>query len=354
MTSTPRVSQRYSVQTNGSNSPSSSSHPYPAARLPEPSSAAVYSFASHSSSMGGGMPPPFSSRRTSASVLSSAANSASQTALVSSPSSFSSHRNSNLTFGNRQSSATSISGATTTGGLGSRFASFTSTTTTPNDEGNTSYNSISTSSNVFSSSTATRLGSVPDIVERPRDKTRQCEVNLSSLSFLFSEMVSYTQGRVTGITDLEKRLSLMGYTIGSRILSLTLHRQEMVLNSKNPKRETRLLPTLLWIHTQFWKAAFGKAADSLERSTEAGRGDEYMISTNVPTFSKSISVPKDMSSLSVEAITAGMVEAALDGLGFPARVTAHTVATEQWPARTTILIKLDKSVMEREEALAAA
>ena len=57
-----------------------------------------------------------------------------------------------------------------------------------------------------------------------------------------------------------------------------------------------------------------------------------------------------MSQLSVEAITAGMVEAALDGLGFPARVTAHTVATPEFPNRTTILIKLDKSVMEREEA----
>lgn len=79
-----------------------------------------------------------------------------------------------------------------------------------------------------------------------------------------------------------------------------------------------------------------------------------MISTNVPTFSKSICVPNDMSQLSVEAITAGMVEAALDGLGFPARVTAHTVATPQFPNRTTILIKLDKSVMDREDALASS
>lgn len=115
---------------------------------------------------------------------------------------------------------------------------------------------------------------MPDIVERPRDKTRQNEVALSSLSFLFSEIVGYTQNRVTGVTDLEKRLTLIGYSIGQRILGLAMHRQEMTSNPKNPKRETRLLPTLLWIHTGFWKAAFGKAADSLERSTEAGRGDE--------------------------------------------------------------------------------
>lgn len=167
-------------------------------------------------------------------------------------------------------------------------------------------------------------------------------------------MVSYTQARVTGVTDLEKRLSLLGYAIGQRLLGLTLHRQEMATNAKNPKRETRLLPTLLWVHTSFWKAAFGKSADSLERSTEQGRADEYMISTNTPTFSRSICVPHDMSQLSVEAITAGMVEAALDGLGFPARVTAHTVGTPQFPNRTTILIKLDKTVMDREDALAAA
>ena len=144
----------------------------------------------------------------------------------------------------------------------SRFASFT--TTTPIDEGNTSY----------TSSRPAHGYAVPDIVERPRDKLRQNDVALSSLSFLFGEIVSYTQNRVTGVTDLEKRLSLIGYTAGQRVLGLAMHRQEMTNNPKNPKRETRLLPTLLWIHTGFWKAAFGKAADSLERSTEQGRGDE--------------------------------------------------------------------------------
>lgn len=45
-----------------------------------------------------------------------------------------------------------------------------------------------------------------------------------------------------------------------------------------------------------------------------------MISTNTPLFARSISVPREMSQLSVEAFTAGIVEAALDGLGF---VRAH-------------------------------
>ena len=63
----------------------------------------------------------------------------------------------------------------------------------------------------------------------------------------------------------------------------------------------------------------------------------------------------------------GIVEAVLDGLGFvslagmvqrafhlmivqPARVTAHNTPIDAFPNRTTILIKLEKSVLEREEA----
>lgn len=255
MASTPRISQRFSVQTTASTS-STCSYPQPNQQLSDPSSAASYSFAQPN----GGVPPPFSSRRTSSSVLSSSASSAHQTALISSSTTASAAR-SNPRYP-----------STTAPGLGSRFASFTSAA----DDGNTSY-----SSSIAAQHTAG--GSVPDIVERPRDKIRQSEVSLSSLSLLFSEIVSYTQNRVTGVTDLEKRLSLIGYTIGQRVLALAMHRQETTTNPKNPKRETRLLPTLLWIHTSFWKAAFGKPADSLERSTEAGRGDECKF-PSLPPF----------------------------------------------------------------------
>jgi len=75
-----------------------------------------------------------------------------------------------------------------------------------------------------------------------------------------------------------------------------------------------------------------------------------------------------MSQLSVEAYTAGLVEGVMDGLGLvsreegegfvhplitiqPARVTAHTVGTDQFPQRTVILIKLDQKVMDREAVL---
>jgi hypothetical protein len=93
-----------------------------------------------------------------------------------------------------------------------------------------------------------------------------------------------------------------------------------------------------------------------------------MIIDNDPPIERHVSVPRDMSQLSCSSFTAGIVEAVLDGLGFvsasfsmclgpfnvnlqPARVTAHNTPTQQHPSRTTILIKLEKSVLEREELL---
>ncbi|KZO99817.1 TRAPP complex subunit trs31 [Calocera viscosa TUFC12733] len=192
-----------------------------------------------------------------------------------------------------------------------------------------------------------KAGPSKGIYDRPLNKTRNTEVSAAAYAFLFSEMIQYTQKRVHGIGDLEKRLSLLGYRIGTRTLELMIWRNEG--NSKNPKRETRLLPVLYVVHTQLWKAIFGKTADAIEKSVE--NDDEYMIIDNDPPITKYISIPKEMSQLSCSALTAGIVEALLDGLGFPARVTAHSVPKEGFPLRTTILIKLDRSVMEREEAL---
>ena len=125
-----------------------------------------------------------------------------------------------------------------------------------------------------SASTSDAPHTRPDILERPRDKTRNAEVSLSALQYLFSEMVTYSQSRVAGIGDLERILAQMGYRVGQRAVVLLTHRLETASNPKNPRRETRLLPVLLWIHSTFWRAVFGSQADSLERSTESGRGDE--------------------------------------------------------------------------------
>ena len=107
-------------------------------------------------------------------------------------------------------------------------------------------------------------------------------------------------------------MNILGYRTGTRVLELMHWRAES--GSKNPKREIRLLPTLMAIHTQVWKAVFGKPADAIEKSVE--NADEYMIIDNDPAIERHISVPRDMSSFSCSSYTAGIVEAVLDGLGF--------------------------------------
>lgn len=45
----------------------------------------------------------------------------------------------------------------------------------------------------------------PNIYDRHLNKTRTAEVSASSFAYLFSEVVQYTQKRVSGINDLERR-----------------------------------------------------------------------------------------------------------------------------------------------------
>jgi len=45
----------------------------------------------------------------------------------------------------------------------------------------------------------------PNIYDRHLNKTRVAEVSASSFAYLFSEVVQYTQKRVSGINDLERR-----------------------------------------------------------------------------------------------------------------------------------------------------
>jgi hypothetical protein len=121
------------------------------------------------------------------------------------------------------------------------------------------------------------------IYDRHLNKTKTSEVSGSAFAFLFSEVVQYTQKRVSGINDLERRsvlacslfvtrihvafsLNTLGYRIGTRVLELMVWRAESA--SKNPKREIRFLPALMSIHTQVWRAVFAKPADAIEKSVE--------------------------------------------------------------------------------------
>jgi trafficking protein particle complex subunit 5 len=59
---------------------------------------------------------------------------------------------------------------------------------------------------------------------------------------------------------------VLGYRVGIRAFELASWRSES--SSKNPKREIRFLPALMIIHTQLWRAVFGKPADAIEKSIE--------------------------------------------------------------------------------------
>ena len=50
-----------------------------------------------------------------------------------------------------------------------------------------------------------RSGVRPNIYDRNLNKTRTTEVSAAAFAFLFSEVVQYTQKRVSGIADLERR-----------------------------------------------------------------------------------------------------------------------------------------------------
>eukprot|EP01117_Protostelium_nocturnum_P014159 TRINITY_DN5356_c0_g1_i3.p1 TRINITY_DN5356_c0_g1~~TRINITY_DN5356_c0_g1_i3.p1 ORF type:complete len:228 (+),score=59.72 TRINITY_DN5356_c0_g1_i3:789-1472(+) len=180
------------------------------------------------------------------------------------------------------------------------------------------------------------------ILSRPISKGK-AEVSLSAFSFMFSEFIQYCIPRVTNTSELEKRLSEAGYTIGNRILELISFRE------KNYKRETKLISILTFISFTIWKLLFSKNADLLEKSTE--EPDEYMITENQPlSLTKFISTPKDYQGFNCASFVAGIVEGILDAADFGARVTAHSMPLKgQKHPKTVILIKFNPDVIARSD-----
>ena len=80
---------------------------------------------------------------------------------------------------------------------------------------------------------------------------------------------------VVALGDL-RRLNVLGYRIGIRVLELLTWRTEGA--SKAPKREIRFIAALMSIHTQVWKAVFGKPADAIEKSVEHEDECEFVFS----------------------------------------------------------------------------
>ncbi|KAI4108384.1 MAG: hypothetical protein LQ339_002286 [Xanthoria mediterranea] len=185
------------------------------------------------------------------------------------------------------------------------------------------------------------------IYDRNLNRTRTAELSRASFAYLFGEMVSYAQKRVTGIQDLERKLNEQGYPLGLRLLPLLLYREP----PRTSVRPNRILPLLQFIHGPFWRHLFGRTADAIEHSSTAN--NEYMISDNEPLVNQYISVPKEMNQLNCAAYVAGMIEGVCDGCGLKAAVSAHNGGTELWPGKTVFLIRFDEGVIEREGLLDA-
>ncbi|KAK2629238.1 hypothetical protein QTJ16_000058 [Diplocarpon rosae] len=186
------------------------------------------------------------------------------------------------------------------------------------------------------------------IYHRALNRSRTQELSQASFAYLFGEMVSYAQKRVTGIQDLEKRLNVQGHPIGLKLLDLLLYREPL----RSQLRPLNIIALLQFITTKLWLHLFSRPADALEKSSNPETPDEYMISDNEPVVNQYISVPKEMNQLNCAAFVAGIVEGVCDGAGFPARVTAHSVGKgeegELWPGKTVFLVKFQPEVVERE------
>lgn len=209
------------------------------------------------------------------------------------------------------------------------------------------------------------------IYHRPLARGRTSELSQASFAYLFSEMVSYAQKRVTGISDLEKRsasplppfsppstdprrrnrLNIQGHPIGVKLLDLLLIREP----PRSQARPLTIVALLHFIKGAVFQHLFGRAADGLERSSDATTPDEYLIIDNEPLVNAYVSVPREMDKLSCAAFVAGIVEGVCDGAAFPARVTAHSVGGkeegEMWPGKTVFLVKFQGEVLEREALL---
>uniref|UniRef100_A0A383WCE3 Trafficking protein particle complex subunit n=1 Tax=Tetradesmus obliquus TaxID=3088 RepID=A0A383WCE3_TETOB len=188
-----------------------------------------------------------------------------------------------------------------------------------------------------------------NIIDRPiaRNKLDIPTVSLSAFAYLFSELISYAMDRAASITELEDRLDRVGYDVGCRMLELLSYRE------KATRRKPEILDMLKHIHSAAWPYMFGKTADDLQQANAAD--DEYMISDNDLLLGRFISIPKSYSSFVPGSLVAGIVRGMLDSAGFPARVSAHFVEQpSSSKPTTTILIKLNASVMQRQAALDAA
>ncbi|KAI2789896.1 Transport protein particle subunit trs31 [Penicillium oxalicum] len=161
------------------------------------------------------------------------------------------------------------------------------------------------------------------IYDRHLNRSRNAELSRASFAYLFAEMVTYAQRRVTGIQDLEKRLNEQGYPLGLRLLDLLFYRTTTTsssalssssTSSSPPNRPLRILTLLHLIHGPLWRLLFGRSADALEHSVSPDTPNEYMITDNDPLVNTYISVPREMNQLNCAAFVAVLLKASVTAM----------------------------------------
>ena len=208
-------------------------------------------------------------------------------------------------------------------------------------------NATSTSGAVYSSYPPSTSVALPTVLDRPLplQPRQQRDVSLSSFSWLFSELIQYCQQRADSVSDIEKKLSDLGYTIGTRYLDLSLLRAAPTLHASTLARPRTVLSLLQHIHGAFWKQLFSHPADGLEKSTDS---DAYYIYDNGPITNRYLSVPKGLGSLNCAAFIAGIIAGACDTAGFTCEVSADFHAGAASKERTVYIITFDKEVLKRD------
>lgn len=188
--------------------------------------------------------------------------------------------------------------------------------------------------------TSRRKKPAETVYDRPLPMKGRQEINLSTFAFLFSEMVQYSHGRVTMLSQLHEKLADLGQHVGFRMIDV------LCLREKTPKRETRLVNMLWFIQKTVWKTLFGKEADRLEQAT--ANESIYYLFEDEPLVNQFISVPKDQSSLNCAAFVAGVVEGFLNGTHFPCKVRAFAINDQ---STTAFEIKFENLVISRDKLL---
>lgn len=117
-----------------------------------------------------------------------------------------------------------------------------------------------------------------------------------------------------------------------------------------PRRRAEPLDALKFVHSVAWPALFGKTADDLQQAHAAD--DEFMIADHDLLLHRHVSVPRAYSAFVPGSLAAGVVRGLLAAFGLPAAVTAHSVEVRGRES-TTLLVKFDRSVMERKAYVAA-